>query len=363
MKPRIGFHELSDKDIKSLKILKLISKKGVISRTEISKITGINIVSISNYINKYIDNKLIIEKGFDVSTGGRKPELIELDNNNRIIGADIGRDYIRVVLTDIGLNIIGMASAPAPAGADDAAASARGLIEEVIKKAGLVSDAIRAIGIGIRFGNCADIDKEIREAFHAEVFVGDGPSCAAFGERTLNKKIPSGDLLYIHSDIGCGILIKEDGNRLTGDGGVRYLSAWKESLSVVSLARTEVARGVGTSIVELAGAKMENITVETVTESAGTGDEVGLSIMRSVGVGLGLRIAYLINLFNPKSVVIGGGIENSGELILEPITKTVKKLALKSLSRAVVIMPGSLGDKAISLGAASLAAREIFLRT
>ena len=52
---QFDFQELSDKYVKSLKLLELISKKGIISRTEISKTTGINIVSVSNYIKRYID--------------------------------------------------------------------------------------------------------------------------------------------------------------------------------------------------------------------------------------------------------------------------------------------------------------------
>ena len=107
---------------------------------------------------------------------------------------------------------------------------------------------------------------------------------------------------------------------------------------------------------------MENITEETVIEAARNNDEVALSIMRSVGMSLGLRIAYLVNLFSPKSIVIGGGIEKAGGLISEPIKKTVKKLSFKDRSSAVAIMPGILGDEAVSLGAASLAAREIFLK-
>ena len=58
-KYKFRFGELSDKDVKSLKILGLIIKKGIISRTEVSKTTGINVVSTSNYINKYIQHNLI----------------------------------------------------------------------------------------------------------------------------------------------------------------------------------------------------------------------------------------------------------------------------------------------------------------
>ena len=59
--------------------------------------------------------------------------------------------------------------------------------------------------------------------------------------------------------------------------------------------------------------------------------------------------------------LVGGGIERAESLILDSIKKTVKKLALKDRSGAVAIISGSLGEEAVCLGAASLAAREIFL--
>ena len=336
-KYKFRFRELSDKDVKSLKILDLIIKKGIISRTEISKTTGINIVSISNYIHNYIGHKLIIEKGFDVSTGGRKPELIELNkNDNRVIGVEIGENCVRAALTDIGLNVLEKSYAPRHS-ADDAEEAIRiacALIDGIIKKTGLSSSAIRAIGIGTAIDDYASIGKIVETKFGVETFIGDEPSCAAFSEKSLNDKVSSGDMLYIYSDIGCGVVIREDGNRVSR-GESRYLSPWSETLGVLNLAKSDVARGVGTSIVELAKGRMENITEEIVTEAARSNDEVALSIIRSVGMSLGLRIAYLINLFDPKSVVVGGGVERAGSLVLEPIKKTVRKLALKDRLRDI----------------------------
>jgi hypothetical protein len=352
---------LSDKEVKSLRILDLISKRGVISRTEISKITGINIVSISNYMHKYIAKKFIIEKGFDISTGGRKPELVELDkDDNRIVGVEMARDFIRVVLTDIGLNLIGKALAPNLAG-KDAATLACSLVGEVIEKAGLKAEEIKAIGVGLYDDDHKTAGKDMRERLKTEVFLADAPSCAAFGERRMNDKVPAGDFLYIYSDIGYGVIVKEDGNRIAL-GESRYLSPWKETLGAVSLAKSDVARGVGTTIVEIAQGKMEGITTDTIAESARGNDEVALSIMRSVGMSLGLRIAYLVNLFNPRGVVIGGGIEKAGNLVLDPIKKTVKKLSLKDHASAASIMPAILGEDSVSVGAAFLAAREMFLK-
>ncbi|MFA6321393.1 MAG: ROK family protein [Candidatus Omnitrophota bacterium] len=360
---QFSFHELSEKDLKSLKVLDLITKKGIISRTEISKITGINIVSISNYINRYIEEKLIMENGFDVSTGGRKPELVELNKEeNRIIGIEIGKDLIRSVFTDIGLSVSSKMEMPKTGrSVKEITAELCVLIEGMLKKAGITDGGLRTVGVGTSAYDNEYISKTLRERFGVEVFVADEVSCAAFGERDINKKIPSGDLLYIYSDIGYGIVVKDTGERISCSNS-KYLCPWNESMGAVNLAKSDVARGVGTSMVELSGARMENITVDIITKAAMGNDEVALSIMRSVGVSLGLRIAYLVNLFNPKSVLIGGGIEQAGELILGPIKKTVKKLSFKDRSGEINIMPGSLGDEAVSLGAAFLAAREIFLK-
>ena len=77
---------------------------------------------------------------------------------------------------------------------------------------------------------------------------------------------------------------------------------------------------------------------------------------------LGIRIAYLVNLFNPEVVVIGGGVEKAREIILDPIRKTVKKLAFSEQANIVKIIPGAMGENSVSLGAASLAIREVFLK-
>src|SRR3989338_5343295 len=66
---------LTDKERKNLAILEVIRKNGPISRTDISKITEFNIVTVSNYVNHYIKKGLVIEGELDESTGGRKPVI------------------------------------------------------------------------------------------------------------------------------------------------------------------------------------------------------------------------------------------------------------------------------------------------
>ena len=56
---------LSDRERKNLAILDAIKRYGPISRTDISKLIKLNIVTVSNYVNNFIEQGLVIEKGLD----------------------------------------------------------------------------------------------------------------------------------------------------------------------------------------------------------------------------------------------------------------------------------------------------------
>ncbi|GAG14262.1 unnamed protein product, partial [marine sediment metagenome] len=142
--------------------------------------------------------------------------------------------------------------------------------------------------------------------------------------------------------------------------GVSYLRPLGIDLGIVARAKKSVEEGVGTKIVELANGKIEEIILETVIKAAESGDKVAIDLIESAGINLGTRIAYLINLFNPEVVVIGGGIEKAGEVLLGPIRRTVRKLAFEEPATKVRIVPSVLGEDAVALGAASLVLREIF---
>jgi predicted NBD/HSP70 family sugar kinase len=374
------FHGLNDKQARNLLIFDLIRKRGVISRTEISKITGVNIVSVSNYINNYLAKKLVLDKGLAVSSGGRKPELVELNTrDNFVIGVDASGDEIRVVLADIGMKVIEKRVSDKARGKEISSVVVD-LIEDVRAAAGLDIAKVKAAGVGISdsalAGLCAAIEKE----FGVETFTGGVASCAAYAEKRLNPNVSASSLLYMHSDIGRGIMISGDicfgspdgdgamesaDEKITKGNGpdmLKYMRPWDEYLGMARTAQREVSKGIGTKMVSLAKGDIRNITEDVVIEAARQNDEVALNIVQSVGINLGLRTAFLMNLFTPEAVVVGGGPEKAGGIIFTPIEKMVSRLSFGKLAPNVKIVPGSLGDEAVVLGAASLAVREMFLQ-
>ena len=87
---------LSDKERKNLAILDAIRKRGPIARTDITKFTGFNIVTVSNYIDHYIKKGLVSEEGYDISSGGRKPMLVNL-NQKSAYAIGVGFDMMGVI--------------------------------------------------------------------------------------------------------------------------------------------------------------------------------------------------------------------------------------------------------------------------
>ena len=61
------------------------------------------------------------------------------------------------------------------------------------------------------------------------------------------------------------------------------------------------------------------LTPALIAEAAQNGDQVAMEVFEETGYYLGLCVVNLINVLNPEMIVIGGGIAQAGELILEPI--------------------------------------------
>jgi predicted NBD/HSP70 family sugar kinase len=397
------YHVLQDRQRKNLAILELIRKKGPISRADISRILGLNIVSVSNYLDFYINKKMVLEVGFDVSSGGRRPELLELNAKSAyIVGVDISPDMIKAVVTDLQVNVVSKASSGRPdVSMEDLPNYVIKVIDEAISISKVDAKSIKNIGIGISgiidyvSGTIHDTDPErkrtktgllkfgkaIEQKFYIPAYLGNDASCAAFGEKTLNPSSDVENLLYVYSDVGLGIVTQGEvycgSSGCAGEvqlvfGGHRkddkstpqeyvHLRPWGVDLGVTDEAKKAVTKGLSTDILKMAGGDTDKITKEAVIEAARKKDKIAMEIISAAGSNLGVRVAYLVNLFNPDIVVIGGGIEKAGDVFIDSVKNAVKKFAFEEPASIVKIIPSMLEDNAVVLGAAALAAREVFI--
>jgi len=96
---------------------------------------------------------------------------------------------------------------------------------------------------------------------------------------------------------------------------------------------------------------VEKITARDVATAARKGDLIAQQILAQAGSHIGIAIAGLVNLFNPGLVIIGGGVAQTGDILLEPMRQAVQRRSLPAATRVVRITTSMLGRRSSSMGA------------
>jgi glucokinase len=101
------------------------------------------------------------------------------------------------------------------------------------------------------------------------------------------------------------------------------------------------------------------ITPRAIAQAANAGDSLSLLVLAETGQFLGIALASYINILNPEIIVIGGGIANAGDLILEPARREMMKRAYSVPAKAVKIVQAYLRNDAGIIGSSSIAVDKI----
>ena len=205
------------------------------------------------------------------------------------------------------------------------------------------------------------IDNDVRCAALGELKFGAGKGCENFVCITVGTGIGSG--LVINGKLVRGaanaageighIKLQMNGGPICGCGDTGCLEAFASGPSIVAMAQEYLKGGKSTKFREMAGADGE-ITPYIVAKAAEAGDPVAKRIFEIVGTYIGMGLVSVINLLNPEKVIIGGGVAAAGDLLLDPIRKTIKERAMVVAGNSVEIVPAELGNSAGVIGASML---------
>jgi glucokinase len=100
------------------------------------------------------------------------------------------------------------------------------------------------------------------------------------------------------------------------------------------------------------------VTGHDVVDGAQAGDADALRVLDVLGQRLGIGIANAINTFDPREVVIGGGVSTAGDLLLVPARETAARYTVPGMGTQTTIRLARHGVRAGVLGAAMVAAQE-----
>lgn len=318
------------------------------------------------------------------------------DRGHFIIGVDLGgTNIVAGALSVDGTKHFAMRSIPTNSSLGDEGVAERivELVQEVIVMTMRETGASREHFIGVGVGAPGPLDRErgivivapnlgwsnfpLRERIHARLelptTLDNDANCATFGEWWQGAGRGSTNLigLTIGTGIGGGIILNgqlyHGASDVAGEighttldvngrhckcGNYGCLEAYASGPAIATRAREVMVREEGESVIpSMVNGRYEDITAQTVYDAAKAGDQVASEIVRDTARYLGAGIANLLNIFNPDTVVIAGGVTAAGAVLFDPLQREVRRRAFSPAVHAVKIVPGTLPGSAGVVGA------------
>ncbi|MCL4368155.1 MAG: ROK family protein [Actinobacteria bacterium] len=137
-------------------------------------------------------------------------------------------------------------------------------------------------------------------------------------------------------------------------GGRGCLEAHVSGPAIRRRALREIDRGRPTSLADVRRARGD-VDARDVSEAAHAGDATARDILEEAGFYLGVAFASFLHIFRPNLLVLGGGVAQAGDLLIEPARRSLARLASPwYLRRLEAIDVAALGKEAAAIGCASL---------
>jgi predicted NBD/HSP70 family sugar kinase len=405
----------TEKERRNLAILDIIKRSREVSKADISKITHLNIVTISNYIDDYIERGIVLEKGLDVSTGGRRPELLELNAKyGYAVGVDLGSPHITeesqivCVMTDTSGKIVCKAKAKKePETQEKFIARIVSIVHDVIARSKVDKDRLKGVGIGIwgvldRYKGTvrypvekgglfsyATLQAALERDLDVMTIVEHDATAGVIGEKWmgLGLSIDAENIIYMCSDSACGLILNGEiyygASKSAGELNINPPSAdykddncWAKydygcgfrsrgiGLGITDKVKAHLNKNPSASkkLSDMCGGDTQKLTLTNVILASREQDPVAIRYITEAGDYLGAKIAYLINLFNPDSIIIGRGIEACGDMLMEAVRGSIRKWAYEESLKVVRILPTTLGEDSIACGASALVMQQVFAK-
>jgi glucokinase len=90
-------------------------------------------------------------------------------------------------------------------------------------------------------------------------------------------------------------------------------------------------------------------------ERAMKGDRLALQLWERIGTEIGAALANVVWLLNPDAIVIGGGVAKAGDILFDPIRRTIRERTMPVFYAQLKVVPAMLGNDAGIIGSAAIA--------
>ena len=309
------------------------------------------------------------------------------------VGIDIGGTGIKVGLVNESIQIIREGTVPTVIDIpfEEQVKRIADCVLSTVRSAGLTPDDIESVGIGIpgiassetgEIIKCTNMGwnhvpfrDEFKKHLNVPVFIDNDANVAALAESVagISAGTSSSVFITIGTGIGSGIIINgkiwngfhgvggEFGHTILSLNGVPCtcgnkgcLERYTSATALIRMAKEAVSSNPDTQILRMVSGDISRIKARTVIDAARDGDPLASEIYNLYIDQLAQAISNIVNFIDPEVIVIGGGVSNAGDFLLEPLRKKYRDYVVYKDQPIPEIKLAVLGAKAGIIGAAML---------
>jgi len=367
-----------------------IAVRGQVTLAELTQQLHISVPTITKLVDELVDDGMVSDLGKIETSGGRRPNVFGLTNTAfYFAGMDVARDSIYYVISDLKNNVVAEHVDRTFSLEDTPSALGRICdgINGFIKNSKI--DPVKILGVGVcmvgrvnpRTGRAykyfafepRSVAEVIGERTGYRVLLENNVRARCFAEYSLrgSEQAKEKDMLYLHLGRGVAVGMFLDGKLYYGKsafsgefghtpmfdndilcscGKKGCLETEVSGIAVERRMMELIAQGHSTCL----GDRKGPIHIDDVIAAAKMEDSLSIELIEETGEKAGKSVAFLINLFNPERVIIGGSLAQAGDYLMLPLLSSVNKHSLNLVYKDTEFQLSSMGENIGALGAAML---------
>ena len=369
-------------------ILRSLHDHGPESRSELVARTGLTRSAIRGLNGELVAADLVVEQRAPSLGGPGRPSPLVRPNRNRavVLALEINVDSLAAAVVGLGGEVLQVIRVDRPQGHGSVEAIAFDLAQlaaEVrqarplgqvvgvgVAIAGIVRRSDGFVSMAPNLGwRDVPLGEHLESVLRSEALIADAPiavaneaDLGALAEHRRGAARGFDDVLFVWGEVGVGGGLIVDGRALTGSAGYGgeighlpvnpdgaacrcgSIGCWETEVGEGALLRRAGRPGVG-----------GRAAVDALLRDAQAGTPQALAALEATGRWLGVGLGGLVNVFNPRLVVLAGLFGRTFPFVAETIERELDRRALPGSRDLVRVVPARLGLDGPLLGAAELA--------
>ncbi len=372
-------------------IIAHMAVNGECTLSELTKELHISVPTITKLVSELVEENIVIDLGKVETPGGRRPNVFGLASSAiYFVGVNVGRDNMSYVVTDLHNNII-YEQCDTNFELTDRAQCLEVIcsnIDGFIDNCSVDRNKIMGVGVSITgrvnpeagrsYKYFTTSERSIREIIEERVGIRvlfeNDTRARCYAEYTCGKSKDDRNILYLHLGLGIAIGIVVDGALYYGKSGFAgefghipffdnevicacgkkgCLETEVSGIAIEEKMTQLIESGVNTILRDKYD-RHEPIHIDSIIAAAKSDDNLSIELIEEAGEKIGKAVAFLINIFNPESVIVGGAMSEAGDYIMLPMKSATNKYSLNLVYKDTKFRLSTMNEGASALGVAML---------